>query len=254
MTKRILFILILFLPLVSAAQLTETDTLPFGYRLTANGSWITGNVERLLLIGTADLYTVHEQWAFRTANTYQYGTIAKNLTENDLFSRNFFYLHPRQRFYPYLMAWVETNKRREIALRYQYGPGISWAALSKQDNQLKLSFTLTYESAEYSRNNFGNSRYDNDPFIETFRGTIRVYGQHRLLNNKLKFRYECWGQQSFEDRQNYRLHGEFALELPLTSMTSFRVGYNYNYESIVLEGIKKRDGFLLFGIAVANFK
>lgn len=236
------------------AQLTETDTLKFGYKFTLNGSWLTGNVERLLLISTADISTVQEKWAIRTSNTYQFGTFGKFKTENDLFSKNFFYLVPHSKVYPYLMAWLETNKRRNFQFRYQIGPGASWAFLKKQEHSMKLSFTVTYEQTFFNDSTYVDSDYNNRDKINLFRGTTRLYGLHHFFKDRLRLRYEIWGQLAFEDAGNYRLHGDVFAEMPLTKLISFRAGFNYNYESVTLTTVKQQDTFLVFGISVANYK
>jgi hypothetical protein len=236
------------------AQLTEADTLKFGYRLAANGSWITGNVERLLLIGAADLSTVHERWAFRSSNQYQYGTFGPFQTENDLLSRNFFYLTPRKKVYPYLMGWVERNLRRDFALRYQLGPGVTYTLARSEAQVVKASLTAAYEEARFNRDTFEAPAYDGRKIIRTYRTTLRLFGQHRLGTGRARLRYELWGQPALEDAENYRLYGDFFAELPLGKAVFFRTGFNYTYESIVLTGVKRQDTFWVFGLSVSNLK
>ncbi len=236
------------------AQLTEADTLPFSYQLAVNGSWITGNVERLLLIGAANLSTVHERWAFRSSNQYQYGTFGAFQTENDLLSRNFFYLSPQKRVYPYLMGWAERNLRRDFALRYQLGPGVTYTLARSEDRVVKASLTATYEEARFNRDTYVDRSYDGSKTIRTYRATLRLFGQHRLSGGRARLRYELWGQPSLEDANNYRLYGDMFAELPLSKAVFFRTGFNYTYESIVLTGVKRQDTFWVFGLSVSNLK
>lgn len=95
------------------------------------GSWMTGNVDRLLFVGNGNVATMHKKWAFRTDVSYQYGTFSKKVTENDLFTRLFFYLYPKNKIYPYLMCWGETSKRRALEYRLQIGPGATWVVYKK---------------------------------------------------------------------------------------------------------------------------
>jgi len=53
------------------AQLTETDTLPVGYRVGLQGNYLGGNVDRLLLMVKSNISFVVIHSAFRSANTYQ---------------------------------------------------------------------------------------------------------------------------------------------------------------------------------------
>lgn len=232
------------------AQLTETDTLPFSWRLSATGSWIAGNVDRLLLIGSADIASVHDKWALRSSTTCQYGTFGGFRTENDLISKNFFYLSPRRKVYPYLMGWLERNHRRDFAFRYQLGPGISWAIAPF----LKISATATYEQTSFNRDTFTDSDNNGEKAVATFRGTLRLYGQHRLLKDKLRCRYEFWAQPSLHKPRNYRLHGDLAIELPVSRLLSFRTALNYNFEKLTLAGVEQQDIFWTFGLSITNFR
>ncbi len=90
------------------AQLTESDTLQLACRLNVTGSWITGNVDRLLINTHAELSHTGKVIGAKTVTSYTYGTIFRNETENDIFSRNFIYLHPRAKVYPYAMVWLQN--------------------------------------------------------------------------------------------------------------------------------------------------
>lgn len=232
------------------AQLTEADTLPLGYRLTLGGSWITGNVDRLLLTAGAEIAAVGEKTAFRTANAYQYGTFAGFQTENDFSSKNFFYLYPRRKLYPYAMGWMESNFRRQYPFRYQVGPGASWSFAPGA----KLSLTATFEQTWFNGTAYSDQTYDGSDQISAFRLTARVFGQHRLAAGRMRLRYEAWFQPSVEDWENYRIHGEVSAELPLGKRISFRTAWQYNYETVVLETIKNQDTFWVFGLTVGNYK
>lgn len=252
MMKLIYFITIFVFGQKCFAQLTDLDTSNFSWKLSANGSWLTGNVERLLILSSADIAFIEEFWALRSSNTYQYGTVSKKLTENDLFSRNFFYLLPRNVVYPYLMGWVETNKRRNFFLRYQIGPGFSWEFVKEKMSSIKISFTATYEMTNYRNSVYSDIKYNGENIIDLFRGTIRLFGKHRLFENKIKLAYEAWGQWAFENKDNYRLYGNIVIEYPLTKLLSFRTGYNYYYESVVISGVKPHDSFLFFGVSIGE--
>jgi hypothetical protein len=248
-------LLLLFLiPTQSRAQLTETDTLKFGYRATLNGSWITGNLERLLVTATLDLSTVHRVWAFRTSNSYQHGTFGKFRTENDLISKNFFYLFPRKAVYPYLMGWMETNLRRSIGFRYQVGPGVSWAFLRKPKHSMKISATATFEETRFERDTFELVAYDGTQMIRTARATARLVGQHSFASGHIRLRYELWGQPSVLDADNFRLHADVAIEVPVHKLIAVRTAFNYNYESVVVAGAFRQDTYWMFGLTFANFK
>lgn len=236
------------------AQLTESDTLQFGYKATINGSWITGNVQRLLINNGIDLSHVGKHVGIKTSNTYIYGTIFQNKTENDFFSRNFFYYEPRARLYPFMMVWLQNSRRQQIGFRHQAGFGVTYAALQKSNHLMKVSVTVTHEQTRYNDNLFditpknltGNK-------VQNWRGTVRAMGHYVLSNNKILLHYETWYQPAFDDTNNWRYYFNASLELPIAKYVSFRGTINYWHENLVLTRIKRDDKIVTFGLVFGNF-
>ncbi len=238
----------------TSAQLTESDTLRLGYRVNANGSWITGNVERLLLNSNLDLSHVGEIAGVKSSNSYIYGTIFNNKTENDIFSRNFFYLYPRERFYPYVMLWLQNSRRQQIKFRYQAGLGASYGLVHNAATQLKLSVTLTHEETRYTGEDFTVEPENlNVDRIKNWRGTIRVLGNHYLANKKIRLHYETWYQPAADDKDNWRTYVHAVVEVPLSRHFAFRSALLYMHDNIVLVPIKRDDKIVTFGVNFSNF-
>ncbi len=246
-------ILILFVFTHASAQLAEQDTARRGYMLATSGMLITGNVERFLWTSTGELRHVAPVWGFISTNTYQYGTIFNNKTEDDLISRNFVYLFPKKRWYPYQMTWLERNWRRKIDHRYQIGLGGTWVVIRQSKHLLKLSLTGTYESTHFRGINFENYPDGETSTIRTWRATVRVFGNNVIGKNKLRLRYEAWIQPSLEDADNFRYHLEGVASLPMGKRFSLQTNVNYSFENIVLESIKQRDLIWTFGISFQSF-
>ena len=255
MLKRILITAVAFVSwATSVAQLTESDTLRFGYKANVNGSWITGNVERLLINNNLDLSHVGQHIGLKSSNTYTYGTIFKRETENDFFSRNFVYLNPKQKLYPYIMVWLQNSKRQQIEFRSQVGIGLTYTLLHTPQQLLKLSGTISKEETRYNGTSFfiiPENLVINE--VDNWRGTIRLLGQHRLSNRKLRFSYETWYQPAFDDSANWRYYVNAALELPFSKHFSFRTAMVYSHDNIVLTSIKRDDKFVTFGLTFGNY-
>jgi hypothetical protein len=233
------FIALTCVAVKASAQLTDIDTASFQLRLSSQGSLLTGNVERLLLMPSAELALVREMWGVKTSNTYQYGTFAKRKTEDDVVSRNFIYLFPKTSFYPYAMIWLERNFRRGIDFRYQAGIGASYVLFTEEHHRLKLSLTLTREESEFKTN----------LAIATTRLTARLLGKHVLFDDFVRLRYELWIQPSLEDSKNLRSHIDSLLEIPLSTHLSLLASLNFTRESIVLPKVRENDTLLLFGFS-----
>ncbi len=234
------------------AQLTDIDTLRWQYRLSATGSLLTGNVERVLLIGGGELAHVQKTLGFKTSNTHQYGTIRKKQTESDLISRNFLYLFPKAKLYPYLMAWLEKNLRKKIAFRHQLGFGASYTLAPSSTHRMKASLTLSRESTDFAGKISPNASLDSGETITTCRATLRFIGRHGLLENKLGIAYEVWYQPSLQERKNHRHHLDGALQWPVSKTIALQAAANHTYESVVLPGVKKSDLLISFGLALGN--
>jgi hypothetical protein len=235
------------------AQLTEADTLAFGWKATAAGSWLSGNIDRLVLLSSAEVARVRPTWAFRSANTHQLGYWGSLNTENDLLARQFAYLYPHRRIYPYAMLWLETNKRQAMDFRLQAGPGLTVVVVRRPGHVVKVSGTLTYEHAWFARATFTDPDYAGRQAFGLVRGSWRVFGQHTAGARHLRLRYEVWGQHAFQDAANYRLRAEAALEYTFHRLLAFRLGVVHQYEAITLAGLKPRDTFATIGLTIGNF-
>lgn len=253
MLKLYFFILLFTLTEILHAQLAEQDTALWSYHIATSGMLIKGNVERFLWTSTGEIKHVTSVLGFSSTNTYQYGTIFNNKTEDDFISKNFIYLYPKKRFYPYQMTWLESNWRRRIAFRYQLGLGGTWVAIRQSKHALKLSLTCTYESTHFRGNQFLNYPDNETREINTIRTTVRIFGNNVIGDNKLRLRYEIWLQPALQDTNNFRYHLENVIGMPLSKRFSLQTTINYSFENIVLEGVKQHDLIWIFGIAFNYF-
>ncbi|GAB4415770.1 MAG: hypothetical protein OHK0039_24620 [Bacteroidia bacterium] len=249
----LLFLLGLAASLHLPAQLTEADTARLGGRVGLTGSWLSGNVNRLLVVLSADMVVQREGWAFRSAQTWQQGSFGGYPTERDLFARQFFYLRPHARLYPYAMVWAETNLRRNLDFRVQGGVGASAVLLHAERIHLKASATLSAESARFGSVSFSDTTYDGSRSIHVLRGTGRVFGRIQpLKDSRCVLRFEGWIQPALTQVSNYRLHADAALDWPLRRRVALRAAFNYNRESVVAVGVLPADSFLTFGFVIGS--
>lgn len=246
-------ILLILLLLKTKAQLNERDTLNWQVKLSASGSLLAGNVSRFLTVNKLETAHSTPLWGFSSRNDYQYGTRGFTKTENDVVSYLFIYKSPFKRIYPYIMGIIETNYRRKIRFRYQAGPGVSYRLIDKINRSIKISLTATYENTHFERNKLNNISDTIANIIKTWRVTARIFGRENLFEKKLHFLYECWWQQSVDNKRNYRFYSEEALEIPLNNYFSFRTGVRFTFESVGLIGLKPYDLFWTFGFSIKNF-
>lgn len=231
------------------AQLSEVDTLRWQYRFTATGNWSRGNVEQFVGLGTAEVAHVQEQWGFKSALNYQYGTFLYRQTLGEGIWRNFVYGNPRARLYPYLMLWYQQSYQRGIDHRTQIGPGMTYVLLRRKGQLLKLSATGTYEANTFRSATFLERPDLTTTELATWRMTGRLYGEHKLLEGAMRLQYELWVQPSLTDTDNLRAHVEAALSIPLKKGFALRQAVNWSYESVVQQRNTYEDLLWTFGLS-----
>ncbi|MBL8002639.1 MAG: DUF481 domain-containing protein [Flavobacteriales bacterium] len=231
------------------AQLSEVDTLRWQYRFTATGNWSRGNVEQFIVLGTAEVAHVKERWGFKSALNYQYGTFFYRQTLGEGIWRNFLYLNPRARLYPYLMLWYQQSYQRGIEDRTQVGPGVTYVLLRSSAQVLKLSVTGTYETSTFRTASYRERADLTDPVLETWRLTGRLHGEHRLFDGTLRLQYEGWVQPSLIDRENLRALVDVGLNFPLKKGFALRQSIRWSYESVVQQRNSSEDLLWTFGIS-----
>lgn len=237
-------------------QLDEADTARWQLNAVAALRLNDGNVERLII--TPELNFSHlqndKQWGFSARQRYTYGTFGPFKTEDDLLSRNFIYLKPRSRFYPYIMAWFQTHARQQLAFRYQVGPGITWAVVRKTTHVLKLSGTITHERNTYRQSNLETFANANIKEYEVFRLTGRIFGNHSFSSNNVSLYYEFLFQQSVNSKDNWRIFAETGVNTRISNRFSMRSYLNIEYQTVYIEGQKPEDLILNIGLNYRTFR
>ncbi len=235
----------------SFAQLLESDTARISYALGSSLYLSRGNVDRFLWRNEVSVKHIRKEIGLSTENTYIYGTFGGRQTENDISSRNFLYLTPKNSMYPYMMLWIESHFRKQIDLRYQIGPGISWNVWEKPEHLIKLSLTGTYEVSDFDGSDFQIIGNQNSSVISTWRLTGRIYASHHLLQRKLNMMWEIWYQPSIESIDNYRYNIHTLWQVPISKSLYFFLRLDYSYEHVALVRISQDDLIWTVGF---NFK
>ncbi|MBX2845700.1 MAG: DUF481 domain-containing protein, partial [Saprospiraceae bacterium] len=212
---KLMLLLLSVLPIGLMAQINESDTLKFKANLALTGVYQSGNVETLIYRAKSDLsIRPWEKWVYKTQNSYVYQEFGKEKADEDILSLNFVYFDPDQRIYPLVLSFISTNFRREIDLRYLLGAGATFKVVDADKDWLKVSLTSEYEQTEFAQADFNRNEYDGQATLDTFRGTIWINGQYKVLNEKLVISHESYYQPSLEDGRNYRWQGDLGLEVP----------------------------------------
>jgi hypothetical protein len=251
---KVLVCLLLIFPFLLSAQLNESDSLKLKAKLSVTGFYQGGNVETFIFRAKSDFkYKAFDKWVFKTQNSYVYQEFGKEKADEDFLTLNFVYLNPDKKFYPLVLGIASSNFRRKIDLRSLVGAGVTYQALDKKKNWLKLSLSSEYEQTNFLETDFNIDDYDDSKNISTFRGTIWVNGKYHLFNEKLVLSHEFYFQPSLEKEDNYRWQADLGLELPVWDFLSFKVNYMHTFESIVIEGQEREDQVLTFGLTLKSY-
>jgi Protein of unknown function, DUF481 len=248
------FLLSLFFQVKLPAQLNEGDTAKFQIRASMTGNFQKGNVELTLVRGRLEaVYAPVENWVLKTQNSSMYQAFFSKKADNDVFSRNYLYFKPFNRIYPFALAFVSTNFRRKIDLRYFIGPGVTYRVVWNKKHSVKAAAGVVYEQTRFAASNFNANRYDGTGRIGLWRATVWTGGSHRLAGDRIRFFSEAFYQPAFDTRENFRWQLDTGLDFPVWKGFSFNVLYTVTNENITIEKIKQRDRVLSFGAAY-NFR
>jgi len=251
--KKVLYYF-LFFPIFISAQINESDTLNVKASLSLTGFYQGGNVETLIFRAKSDFsFKPWKNLVFKNQNSYVYQAFDKEKADEDILILNFLYLNPEHKIYPFVLAFVSTNFRREIDLRYLLGAGATFQILNEKKYWLKFSISSEYEQTNFSKTNFNYSEYDGAESINTLRGTIWVNGKYHVFKEKVILNHEFYFQPSLQQSNNFRWQADVGLELPIWKYLNFKINYRHTFESIVIENQKQEDRFLTFGFTLKSY-
>jgi hypothetical protein len=168
--------------------------------------------------------------------------------DNDIFSRNYLYFSPHRKVYPFAIAYVSTNFRRKIDLRYFAGAGATVQLVNSASVVLKCSASAVYESTRFGAMVFNYSEYDGSEKIELWRGTLYAGGWTYLLNRRIRLLYDAFWQPAFENRHNYRSQFDVGVDVPVWKGLYFNALYTYAHENVVVQQVLPNDRILTFGL------
>ncbi|WP_338876392.1 DUF481 domain-containing protein [Spirosoma sp. SC4-14] len=246
---RLIFLLCLIAS-SALAQLNESDTARFQLRASLTGNFQQGNVEVTTVRGKLDLVTSPvRSWVFKSQNSSLYQSFYSAKADNDLFSRNYLYYRPERRIYPFAIAYVSTNYRRKIDLRYFAGAGATLQLICKPQNVLKLSAGTVYENTRFSADTYNEAHYNGSQLIDLWRGTVWLGGWHYLLDNHLRLYYDAYYQPTFSDTNNYRWQYDIGFDFPIWRGLAFNALYTYTHENVVVTNIYPDDKILTVGLS-----
>jgi len=244
-----------FIAVCVNAQVNESDTAKFQFRASVTGNYQQGNVEVLTIKSRVDFsYAPVKYLVFKSQNSSLYQSFYAKKADNDIYSRNYFYYNPQRVVYPFGIAYISTNYRRQVGTRFFGGAGLTVQLLNRPLQVVKVSVASVYETTSFSSNKFNYTRYNGSNKIELWRATAYLGGWHYLPNRHLRIYYDAYyWQPALNDRHNYRTQFDIGADVPLFKGIAFNVLYAFTHENVTVQNIWQDDKILTFGLAY-NFR
>lgn len=235
-------------------QMLQHDTATVSGTFSLGGSVNGGNFQKVGLVNTGDFFfnTNKEKFGLQNHTQYTYTKTFGEVSENDLLTRTLFYSRFQKRWYATFIFWVETNKLRELHPLVQAGPSVEYAWLLQKRNSSGISLGATYEHKHFYESTFSDAKYNGSQNITTPRLFVRLHGQDKIGISGIVFTYDIYYMPSLQYSNNYRVHAESSLAVPITKWLNLMTSVNYNYESVVIANVKPNDFFMNYGVSV-NF-
>jgi hypothetical protein len=236
------------------AQVNESDTAKFQFRAGFTGNYQQGNVDVLTIKSRVDFsYAPVKHVVFKSQNSSLYQSFYAKKADNDIYSRNYFYYNPQHVVYPFGIAYISTNYRRQVGTRFFGGAGVTVQLLNKPLQVIKVSASSVYETTSFSSNKFNYQRYNGNNKIELWRATLYLGGWHYAANRHIRIYYDAYWQPACNDRHNFRTQFDVGADMPLFKGIAFNVLYSFTHENITVLNIRQDDKILTFGFS-CNFK
>lgn len=211
--------------------------------------WQRGNVVLDLLRGRVEgVVALGDDWTFKSQNNSLYQSFNGFKADNDLNSRNYLYFRPKNRFYPFAMAYVQTNYRRKIAMRSFAGAGITWQALHAKTHFVKLSASMVAESSRFNASLFNVPGYDGQNTISLWRPTAYLQATWHGWQQGPRLQLQTYWQGGLDAFANNRWLTEITIEQKLGRAFSLTGQWAYQYEQVVARGIRSTDQLFTLGL------
>ncbi len=227
----------------------EKDNTPakFRYRIAADGTYTSGNVNRALIQFSSALdFNNSKIIKFSSSPSYIYGQQNKVLAEKELFvDIRTSILHERKFYYLAFTSYEKSNLRK-INNRFIGAAGVGLKLVQKSHAYISITNVLLYEKTDFVIN-------EKFPDRNLWRNSSRIFGEYTFRDSKLSLSHTLFLQPSITEK-NFRWNGNLILKYQLSKNISLRSLVENSYESIVVPGRQNNDFRWTFGIAYEGKK
>lgn len=226
------------------ARLSEGDSTGIALTASVGGSYSAGTIERTLVLTGLDVAVIERNVGITSSSNFTYGTFGPYVTERDLLTKNFFFLSPRERWYPFVMFWYERGLRRAIDHRLQPALGGTWVALQDSIGWIRFSASMAPEFTEWS-----TPLADGRSSITVYRAIGRIAAMVRSTDNLFDLEIEAWAQPNVEDLSDVRAYARSSVSMKIFRSLRLRAAGTWMYEPYVPSTVEPEDLLITFGLS-----
>lgn len=213
------------------------------YRLTVDGTFTTGNVNRSLLqmAGAFDV-SVSKLAKLSTNPSFVYGRQNSLLNEREYFADTRLTMFYEERLYYLGFGSYERSNLRQILNRYTAAAGIGYKLLNQQRAYISLTNVVLREFTDYAEL----------ADINTWRNSARLFGEYTFGKDRWSIAHTVFYQPAIFQPEgavrNVRWNGSASVQYKFSANLSFRATFANSYESIVVPGRVNNDTRLTLGM------
>lgn len=226
------------------AREQATDFTPdFRYRLTVDGTFTSGNVNRSLLqVASAIDVSVSKLAKLSTNPSFVYGRQNSLLNEREYFADTRLTMFHEERLYYLAFGSYERSNLRQILNRYTAAAGLGYKLLNHKRAYISLTNVILREFTDYAEL----------ADINTWRTSARLFGEYTFDKDRWSIAHTVFYQPAIFQPEgaprNVRWNGSASVQYKFSANLSFRATFANSYESIVVPGRVNNDTRLTMGM------
>ncbi|MBO0952262.1 DUF481 domain-containing protein [Fibrella forsythiae] len=215
----------------------------YRFRLTADGTFTSGNVNRSLLqLVSAFDVEVSKIAKLSTTPSFVFGRQSGLLAEREYFGDARLTMFYENRLYYLAFGSYERSNLRQILNRYTAAAGIGYKLVSHKRAYISITDVLIREYTDYIELSD----------INIWRNSARLFGEYSFGKDRWSVSHTVFYQPALSRQEgqpfNVRWNGSISVQYKFSTYLSFRSTLANSYESIVVPGRVNNDLRLTVGM------
>ncbi|ARK09380.1 DUF481 domain-containing protein [Fibrivirga algicola] len=227
----------------STRQRNRSFRPTYRFRLTTDGTFTSGNVNRSLLqIVSAFDVEVSKIAKLSTTPSFVFGRQSGLLAEREYFGDARLTMFHENRLYYLAFGSYERSNLRQISHRYTAAAGFGYKLLARKRAYLSITNVLMREYTDFIELSD----------VNIWRNSARLFGEYTFDNDRWTVSHTVFYQPALSRQEgqpfNIRWNGNVSVQYKFSTYLSFRTTLANSYERIVVPGRVNNDLRLTVGM------